>query len=259
LYGSFWCQVVSLPVSPGRSRAAGRSPGTPRDRARQLPGACRPILILRGCPVSCRARRGIRPAERLALLPPPPNVWAVAADAAPAPWAVGRSADGAWRGIAPAAGQQSAAPRGCDVWEYRPPIVNRDCHDSLWLGQAGGFCFQSMTSRRLVSDSPRGVRHQGANIAPQTCIRWALCEPNHDAVIRIGGEAPGRRAHSKSRRAGHVQYRVAATSDRHLQSVINSLADCRNSIVLARRHAITQPREGPGLPAPRRWSPVAKA
>ena len=37
-------------------------------------------------------------------------------------------------------------------------------------------------------------------------------DPDHDAVIRIGGEAPGRRAHSKPRRAGHVQYRVAATS-----------------------------------------------
>ena len=54
------------------------------------------------------------------------------------------------------------------------------------------------------------------------------CELNHDAVIRIGGEAPGRRAHSKPRHKGHVQYRVAATSDRHLQSVISTLADCRN-------------------------------
>src|SRR6516164_7582306 len=54
------------------------------------------------------------------------------------------------------------------------------------------------------------------------------CELNHDAVIRIGGEAPGRRAHSKPRHKGHVQYRVAATSDRHLQSVISTLADCRS-------------------------------
>ena len=43
-------------------------------------------------------------------------------------------------------------------------------------------------------------------------------DPNHDAVIRIGGEAPGRRAHSKPRRADHVQYRVAATSDRQFGS-----------------------------------------
>ena len=52
-------------------------------------------------------------------------------------------------------------------------------------------------------------------------------DPDHDAVIRIGGEAPGRRAHSKPRRAGHVQYRVAATSDRHLQEIMSVRADCR--------------------------------
>jgi hypothetical protein len=56
-------------------------------------------------------------------------------------------------------------------------------------------------------------------------------DPNHDAVIRIGGEAPGRRAHSKPRRAGHVQYRVAATSDRHLQSVIGALAAAENLLL----------------------------
>jgi hypothetical protein len=69
------------------------------------------------------------------------------------------------------------------------------------LGFSVGFCFRSMTSRCSASDRPRGARHQSANIAPQTCIRQALSEPNHDAVLRIGGEAPGRRAHSKSRRA----------------------------------------------------------
>ena len=31
-------------------------------------------------------------------------------------------------------------------------------------------------------------------IAPQPCMRWIIADPNHDAVIRIGGEAPGRRA-----------------------------------------------------------------
>jgi hypothetical protein len=56
-------------------------------------------------------------------------------------------------------------------------------------------------------------------------------DPNHDAVIRIGGEAPGRRAHSKPRRADHVQYRVAATSDRHLQSVIGSWRIAENFLL----------------------------
>src|ERR671928_544591 len=42
--------------------------------------------------------------------------------------------------------------------------------------------------------------------------------PDHDAAMRIGGEAPGRRAHSEPRLGGHVPGRVAATSDRHRRS-----------------------------------------
>ena len=72
---------------------------------------------------------------------------------------------------------------------------------------------RTQTTKRSEGSSP-----SGAIFAPQTCIRWIREDPDHDAVMRIGGEAPGRRAHSKPRRSGHVQYRVAATSGRHLQS-----------------------------------------
>src|SRR6266853_3418683 len=37
------------------------------------------------------------------------------------------------------------------------------------------------------------------SIAPRPCIRWVQ-DPNHDALMRIGGEAPRRRTHSFSRR-----------------------------------------------------------
>jgi hypothetical protein len=38
------------------------------------------------------------------------------------------------------------------------------------------------------------------NIAPQPCIRCTrTSDANHDACMRIGGEAPGWRAHSQSR------------------------------------------------------------
>lgn len=67
-------------------------------------------------------------------------------------------------------------------------------------------------SRRL--DDSEGSSPSGANIAPQTCIRSILSDRNHDAVMRISGEAPRRRAHSKSRFEDHVQSRVAVTSDR---------------------------------------------
>ena len=59
----------------------------------------------------------------------------------------------------------------------------------------------------------------------------SAADPNHDAVIRIGGEAPGRQADSKPRSEDHVQYRVAATSDRHLQSVISSWRIAENLVL----------------------------
>ena len=39
--------------------------------------------------------------------------------------------------------------------------------------------------------NPRGARHWGAASRHQTCIRQVRLDPNHDAVMRIGGEAPG--------------------------------------------------------------------
>ena len=50
-------------------------------------------------------------------------------------------------------------------------------------------------SRGLVHDVPRGARPLARIIAPQACIRRTRRDPDHDAAMRIGGEAPGRRAH----------------------------------------------------------------
>ena len=61
------------------------------------------------------------------------------------------------------------------------------------------------TPVRLATETiPRGsspiVR---ADCAPRTCIRPTREDRNHDAVMRIGGEAPRRRAHSKPRCKDH--------------------------------------------------------
>jgi hypothetical protein len=48
-------------------------------------------------------------------------------------------------------------------------------------------------------DDTEGSSPSGASIAPQTCSRSIREDRNHDAVMRIGGEAPRRRAHSKGR------------------------------------------------------------
>jgi hypothetical protein len=66
----------------------------------------------------------------------------------------------------------------------------------------------------VQDDKSEGSSPSGARLAPQTCIRSIAVDRNHDAVMRIGGEAPGRRAHSTERRVNHVPLRVTATSDR---------------------------------------------
>jgi hypothetical protein len=48
-----------------------------------------------------------------------------------------------------------------------------------------------------------GSSPSGASIAPQTCIRSIRADRHHDAAMRIGGEAPGRRAPSKPRLKDH--------------------------------------------------------
>src|SRR4051812_50109708 len=65
--------------------------------------------------------------------------------------------------------------------------------------------------------------------------------PDHDAAMRIGGGAPGRRAHSEPRREGHVPGRVAATSDRHRRAV---------TAVRARTQNLSWPPPGGGPPPP---------
>ncbi len=82
----------------------------------------------------------------------------------------------------------------------------------LWLSatcpQAGA---RSLTlSRRLEILPVRGgACRRARNIAPQPCIRSIREDRNHDAVMRIGGEAPRRRTHSFSRHKGHRGARVA--------------------------------------------------
>ena len=56
-------------------------------------------------------------------------------------------------------------------------------------------------------------------LVPHPCIRWVAKTHTHDAIMRIGGEAPRRRAHSTPRHESHVGTRVAATSNRHRQTV----------------------------------------
>ena len=65
--------------------------------------------------------------------------------------------------------------------------------------------------------NPRGARHWGAASRHQTCMRQVRLDPNHDAVMRIGGKAPG---------GGPILpvgiSAMSATGSRHLGSSIGS-------------------------------------
>src|SRR5215831_19730524 len=64
----------------------------------------------------------------------------------------------------------------------------------------------TVTSTAAVDDNSEGSSRLGAETAPQPCIRSIGEDRNHDAVMRIGGEAPGRRAQSAQRLGGRGFY-----------------------------------------------------
>jgi hypothetical protein len=80
----------------------------------------------------------------------------------------------------------------------------------------GGFLHSfgvwSVPVCRSVED-PRGARHLGRIFAPHTCIRSVRLDPDHDAVMRIGGEAPGGGPILSVGIKCQVRIRLPATSD----------------------------------------------
>ena len=76
--------------------------------------------------------------------------------------------------------------------------------------------------------NPRGVRHWGAASRHQTCMRQVRLDPNHDAVMRIGGEAPGGGPILSVGIKRQVRIRFPATSDRQFGSRAESRASAEN-------------------------------
>ena len=172
LYGACWCQVVSFSVSPGRSRAVGRSPGAHRDRGRRWPGVL--SANLDPSRLSGKLSSQARYSSCRAI--------SAATAAAQRLGRGGRRGAGAtgggpvcWRSLARRRACRSAAVSGASWMRCLGiliSVVKRDCHVSRVARASVGLSFDD--KRLLASDRPRGVRQKGANIAPQTCIRWAL-------------------------------------------------------------------------------------
>src|SRR5215203_1246451 len=110
------------------------------------------------------------------------------------------------------------ASYGAAKGEVMPSVEHRRHKGLVWghrcqgSSSAAAFLRVCWAERRLRAN-PRGVRHRALVIAPQPCIRWASWGPNHDAAMRISGEAPGRRVQSEQRLSGHSLVRRTATSD----------------------------------------------
>src|SRR5437660_11500603 len=67
-------------------------------------------------------------------------------------------------------------------------------------------------------------------------------DPNHDAVMRIGSEAPKRRTHSSIRRESQGASRDSATSNRHRRPVtsVRTSRNCRGAFSVLRSLCRTQ-------------------
>src|SRR5438067_11854171 len=79
-------------------------------------------------------------------------------------------------------------------------IGNETADMSTNTSQVAAACGPTPTP--YARDDSRGARHLAPFIAPQPCIRWIHWDPDHDATMRIGGEAPGRRAPFQLTHAG---------------------------------------------------------
>src|SRR6266576_3216816 len=66
-----------------------------------------------------------------------------------------------------------------------------------------------------IWDDLRGARQLGAEHRATYLYSVDPRDLDHDAVMRIGGRAPERWAHSTSRPESHSWVRVTTTSDRH--------------------------------------------
>ncbi len=87
-----------------------------------------------------------------------------------------------------------------------------------------------------------GFEHDGTLNAVAMTIRGEPKDPNHDAVMRIGSEAPKRRTHSSIRRESQGASRDSATSNRHRRPVtsVRTSRNCRGAFSVLRSLCRTQ-------------------
>jgi len=101
--------------------------------------------------------------------------------------------------LVPTCFRQAAARSGGQGWPKA--IAERLALDGR--EHSGRLARSGRTPVRNWDDTEGELAIVRADRAPRTCIRPIREDRNHDAVMRIGGEAPRRRAHSKPRCKDH--------------------------------------------------------
>src|ERR1700682_2342941 len=81
-----------------------------------------------------------------------------------------------------------------------------------------GFCIASASDGACLSvEDPRGARH-GGHLRATDLYAVGSFDPDHDAVMRIGGETPGGGSILSVGIKCHVRIRLPTTSDRQFGS-----------------------------------------
>src|SRR5437660_10934002 len=81
----------------------------------------------------------------------------------------------------------------------------------------GAFCIASGSVGACVYEDPRGARHW-VHLRATDLYAVGSFDPDHDAVMRIGGEAPGGGSILSVGLKCHVRIRLPAPSDRQFGS-----------------------------------------
>jgi hypothetical protein len=91
-------------------------------------------------------------------------------------------------------------------------------------------------------DDQRRARFRGAVQSRHNLVSGRSKDPNHDAVMRIGSEAPKRRTHSSIRRESQGASRDSATSnrDRRPATSVRTSRNCRGAFSALRSLCRTQ-------------------
>jgi hypothetical protein len=71
-------------------------------------------------------------------------------------------------------------------------------------------------------DNQRGARFRARFESRHNLVCGRSKDPNHDAVMRIGSEAPKRRTHSSNRHESQGTCRESTTSNRHRYSIVRA-------------------------------------